>query len=110
VSFKSVRPADIQPGFIDTSGYGGGPNRHLDQFAIPDTLLEPRPDDLFGEPGYRFWIVCREDDPLVAIEQTTATAWALGEEQGIELESVFAQSGRNVSAASMEVVRRMDGW
>lgn len=63
---KSVHPIDIQLGFIDSSGYGGGQNPALTDFAvIPAELLRPREDDMFGEPGYRFWVVLRDDVPVL---------------------------------------------
>jgi hypothetical protein len=69
-AIKSVHPIEIQPGFIDTSGYGAGPNEALASFsAIPDQLRRPRDDDLHGEPGYRFWLVLRNDVPVLAFEQ-----------------------------------------
>ncbi|HSH62027.1 MAG TPA: hypothetical protein VK988_20740 [Acidimicrobiales bacterium] len=50
---KSVHPIEIQLGFIDSSGYGAGPNPALSAFrAIPAELSRPRDDDLFGEARY----------------------------------------------------------
>lgn len=49
-AIKSVHPIEIQPGFIDTAGYGGGPNEVLDSFsAIPEELRRPREDDFHGQ-------------------------------------------------------------
>jgi hypothetical protein len=59
-AIKSVHPIEIQSGFIDTAGYGGGPNEALDSFsAIPEEFRRPREDDFYGQPGYRFWILVR---------------------------------------------------
>ncbi len=57
---KTVHPIEIEHGYIDTSGYGGGPNRVLDQFSVSAALTAVRDDDLFGQPGYRFWIAMQE--------------------------------------------------
>lgn len=91
---KSVRPLFIEQGFIDTSGYGGGPNENLRRFAVPASYLEPREDDLFREPGYRFWIVMREQTPLCAIEQTLAVAWFLGHHSQVDLMSTYRAEQR----------------
>ena len=74
-AFKSVHPVEIQEGYIDSSGYGGGPNENLDAFPIDPQRLRPQPDDFFDQPGYRFWIVVRDEVPVLAIDQVDATAW-----------------------------------
>lgn len=73
--FKTVHPIDIEEGYIDTSGYGGGASQLLAEFSIPSELTDVRPDDFYGEPGYRFWIPRREGKSICAIEQTSGTAW-----------------------------------
>lgn len=53
-AFKSVHPIEIQEGYVDSSGYDGGPNENLDAFPIDPQRLRPQPDDFFDQPGYRF--------------------------------------------------------
>jgi hypothetical protein len=46
-----TKPGAVE-GYIDTSGYGGGPNAKLELFpAIPGELLAARSGDLYGEAG-----------------------------------------------------------
>ena len=95
---------EIQEGFIDTSGYDGGPNRVLSAFPIPDELLSVRDDDLYGEPGYRFWIVIRDDEPVLAFEQTTALAWVVGRSNPFDLMGLYRGSTRRVGAVAARLL------
>ena len=101
----SVHPIEIQEGFIDSSG-GGGPNRVLDEFAVDRERLVPGPDDLYGQPGYRFWIVVRSGTPLVAVDQRDATAWSATGGPPFSLVELYQQAGRDVAVVAGEVLRR----
>jgi hypothetical protein len=47
-AIKSVHPFEIQSGFVDTAGYGGGQNEALDSFsAILEELRCPRENDFW---------------------------------------------------------------
>lgn len=102
----TVHPVDIEEGFIDTSGYGGGPNAHLEAFDIGPECLAARPTDLFGEPGYRFWIVLRDGSPLVAVDQSNARAWSASGGPPVDLVDLHRASGRDVAVVAGEVLRR----
>lgn len=66
---------ECRNGYEDTSGYGGGVRTYFEQF--PDaqkrlkTVLE---SDIFNEPAYRFWFLCRAGRPLFCLE-TTGQVW-----------------------------------
>jgi hypothetical protein len=106
---KSGNPIEIQAGFIDTSGEGGGPNDLLCHFeAIPLELLRPLPDDLYDESGYRFWIVVRHDVPVLAVEQSTATAWTQHHDEGFSMTDLYASCRRNPVITALELLRRID--
>lgn len=106
---KTVHPIWVQQGYIDTSGYGGGPNSALGEFTIPDELITARPDDFLEEPGYRFWIPVRDDTPLAAIEQTTATAWFLDDSEPIDLMAAYRSMGKEPALVAATVLRRALG-
>ena len=43
LTVKTIRPISVEQGFIDSSGYGAGPNPNLDHFPqIPAAILRPR--------------------------------------------------------------------
>lgn len=108
MAIKTVHPISIQQGFIDTSGYGGGPNETLSAFEIPQELLRTRPDDFYSEPGYRFWIVHLDDAPILAIEQRAALAWVPHRAQAISLMDLYARANRSVLVAVGELLRAGD--
>jgi len=72
----AVEPWRCLNGMCDTSGYGGGLRRRLfGEFpAAMDCLSTPLPEDALGEPEYRFWFLCCDDEPHVCLE-TTGMAW-----------------------------------
>jgi len=105
---KSVHPIAIQPGFIDTSGYGGGPNGELDAFPVPADLLQPREDDPYGEPGLRFWIVLRDGAPVLAFEADAGIAWTSHHPDGVNLMTVYNQNRRHLLATALGVLSRAD--
>jgi hypothetical protein len=107
-AIKSVHPIEIQPGMIDTSGYGGGPNAALDDFAIPDELLRPRPDDFYGHPGYRFWIVLRDDVPILAFEQRRGLAWTTHHAASHDVTDLYEESRRHLLVTTMKLLRKVD--
>jgi hypothetical protein len=106
---KTVAPIDIQLGSIDTSGYGGGPNPALDAFSgIPEELRRPRPDDFFGEPGYRFWIVLRNDVPILAFEHQAGLVWTTHHPVSFPIMDLYEESRRNVLVTTLRLLRRVD--
>lgn len=108
-AFKSVHPIEIQPGVIDTSGYGGGPNGALDGFgAIPRDLLRPRSGDFYDEPRYRFWIVLRDEVPVLALEQSEGWAWAQHHDVGFSTMGMYEESRRHLLVTAMKLLRKVD--
>lgn len=107
-AFKSVHPIEIQQGFIDSSGYDAGANRNLDGFPVAPEHLRGQPDDLFGEARYRFWIVVRDEVPVLAVEQSDAFAWTPHDATPIELMTLFQKARRHVPTTALEVLRRID--
>lgn len=61
----------MEPGYIDTSGDGGGPNSEAFELfpQIPANLVTPQTGDFLDEPSYRFWFVRRDGTPVMAFEQ-----------------------------------------
>lgn len=108
-AIKSVHPIDIQLGYLDTSGYGEGPNEALDAFsAIPHELREPRADDFHEEPGYRFWILLRDDVPILAFEQRQGLAWTQHHNVSWPLMALYDESRRHLLVTALKLLRRVD--
>jgi hypothetical protein len=107
---KSVHPIEIVPGMVDTAGYGGGTNRAaFESFgAIPQELLDAQPDDLFGEPGYRFWFVFRHDVPVLAFEHSQALAWTQHHEVPWPVMDLYVESRRHLLVTALKLLRRVD--
>lgn len=106
---KGVHPIDIQPGYIDTSGYGGGPNSMLDEFtAVPPELRSRLTGDLYDEPGYRFWIVTRNAVPLIALEQARGIAWWPHRSESLNLITEYNESKRSVNMLAMKLLSFAD--
>lgn len=102
---KTIRPIIVEQGFIDSSGdYGSGHNHLMNRFEFPSHLFEPRKDDLFGQPGYRFWIPTREGAPLCAIEQTSATAWFPESKQSVDLMTSYQRNHKEVVLVASEIL------
>lgn len=106
--FKTVRPIEIEQGYIDTSGYGCGPNPNLDVFPIDNERLRGGPDDLLDEARYRFWIVVRDHVPVVAIDQADAVAWVARDVERVDLMSLYEKTGRSVVITALELLRRVE--
>jgi len=106
---KSVHPIEIQPGQFYTSDYGGGPNDALDSFpAIPETLRREQAADLFGFPGYRFWILLRDQVPILAFEQHEGMAWTPHLDDGIDLMGLYDLERHNLLVVTLELLRIAD--
>jgi hypothetical protein len=101
---KTIDPILIGQGYID-SDYGG-PNSHLERFRPPEELTRRRNGDLMDEPGYRFWIPVRGEEPLMAIEQSTATAWFLGSTEPTDLRAGYQASGKEPAVVAAELLKR----
>lgn len=97
---RGVHRVDVQLGYIDTSGHGGGANPALAAFDIDRTLLAASADDLFGEPGYRFWIVFVDGLPVLTFETSQALAWRAPRGDRLDLIQVLEEKGRRYSQAA----------
>jgi hypothetical protein len=108
-AYKTPQPIDIESGWIDTSGYGGGHNRKLELFtAIPDELLAPRPDDLFGQPAYRFWVLSRVSEPVLCFEHESGSAWTRHHQSVFDLMALYEESRRHLLVTALKLLRRVD--
>ena len=107
-AFKSVHPIEIQQGFVDSSGYDAGPNPSLDGFPIDPERLRAQPDDFFGEARYRFWIVVRDEVPVLAVDQADAFAWIPHDSSPIQVMRLYEGSRRHLLTTALEVLRRVD--
>lgn len=106
---KAVHPIEIQPGYIDTSGYGGGHNEALRSFpAIPADLLRSLDDDFYGQPGYRFWVVLRDDVHILSFEQRDGVAWTPHHTKAFPLMKAYQKKRRNVAATAAALLERTD--
>ena len=73
---------ECRNGCLDSSGGDSGVRERLFA-AFPlcrERRYQTRPDDLFGEPAYRFWFVLRDDEPVLAFEDN-GLVWDRHEEQ-----------------------------
>ncbi len=106
---KSVHPIEMEPGYIDTSGYGGGPNREAFELfpQIPANLVTPQTGDFLDEPGYRFWFVHRDGTPIMAFEQNLGMAWGRTDPAVVNVMEVYVKSGRDVVVTAAELFRRL---
>jgi hypothetical protein len=109
-AIKSVDPIAITQGYIDTSGYGGGPNHEaFDAFgAIPNELRTRQAGDLLDQPGYRFWFVVRNDVHVLAFEQEQGLAWTTHHTAPWNLMELYQESRRNLLVTSLKLWRRVD--
>lgn len=107
--FKTVHPVVIEAGYIDTSGGDCYSNEKLDQFPIDPELRRVRDDDFYGESGYRFWIPVRDNEPLMAIEQSTATVWFAKGQKSIDLMQNYVAVARDAGLTAAVALSRSLG-
>jgi len=97
------RPITVSLGFIDSSGPSGeGRDDRIGLYGFPEELLQPRPDDRDGEPGSRFWIVTRDDEPIVVFEQSSAEGRICASGAAVDLMSLLQMSELLVGTAQSE--------
>lgn len=106
LSFKTVHPIVIEQGFIDSSGYGVGRNALLERFSIDPELLRPRADEIGRDPGCRIWMPVRNGEPILAIEDSSATAWLPGSSKPVDLMETYRDTGRDVSLTACVLLSR----
>ena len=44
------------------------PSPVLDAKLVSELATQARPDDLYGDPAYRFWALLRDDEPVAVID------------------------------------------
>ena len=105
-AFDSV-PWSARMGFADTSGVFGGLREHLfEPFPhMTERLPQRAADDLFGEPGYRFWFLLRDDEPVVAFERDGTAETIYGEI--VDLRSAYQRSDRRIWPVTQRLVGRL---
>ena len=66
---------ECRNGFCDTSGYGGGIVEDFDAFPEAKKRLKINlPDDINGEPAYRYWFLRRNGTAVLCLERS-GTVW-----------------------------------
>lgn len=85
-------------GRLDTNFGEGGVQHHL--FAaypmVARYLSEQRANDLLGCSAYRFWFLCRDDQPLAVFEPEAGRAWR---HDGSEIDiAAVSKKGRQIWA------------
>ena len=90
-------PVDVRSEYNDTSGGDAGGRRGLIRgFPIAEArAAELRPDDLHGIPGYRYWAVLRNQEPIAALD---TDGFAYLDEHVYHLPALYASNGRNLTA------------
>lgn len=67
------------------------PRRSKRSLEISARLLEATPEDLQGEPGYRFWFVSTNGEYVAAIEQEEGLIWLPQSTEPIRLFEHFCE-------------------
>ncbi|WP_214403721.1 TY-Chap2 family putative peptide chaperone [Pseudonocardia lacus] len=97
------RTWDARNGQLDSSGHDCGRRSELDRFpSVVEALRDILPDDLFGEPAYRFWILLRDTDPVAVLD--TNGRLHLPAEPPAELLAVYKGSGRSLTTTVAEML------
>jgi hypothetical protein len=66
---------ECRNGVFDTSGYGSGVASAFEHFAKAQMRLRIKlPNDVLGEPAYRFWFIYKNKTPVLCFE-TNGTVW-----------------------------------
>lgn len=84
---------ECRNGCRDTSGYGGGVSKDFDMFVgAQKQIREIFPDDILGQPAYRFWFLRKNDVPVLCLE-TSGLVW-LKEEKPYKLMELYQKNRR----------------
>lgn len=104
LSFQFTDPPIIRMGYMDTSGYGGGPIDIAQLVPTVDPVaLRPRHDDPFTEPGYRFWLV--GEGIQAVLEQDSGRGWCCHKNEPISIPDTYRANGRNIILTTIEVAK-----
>ncbi len=84
---------ECRNGYVDTSGYGGGPEeRYFADFPVTRAWLEDTPNMPFGIAHYGFWFLLRKDTPVLCLHVTGRVADRVG--NVYELVPLYQKYGR----------------
>ena len=61
-----------------------------------------------GHPGYRFWIVLRDDVPILALEQQEGLAFTQHHNVGFDVMALYEESRRHLLVTTMKLLRKVD--
>jgi hypothetical protein len=93
---------DVRNGEIDSSG-GSGRRPELDEFpSVVESMRHVRPDDLFGEPAYRFWLLMRDADAVAVLDVDGAVHFR--DRSPSPLLPVYRASGRSLTSTVGQVL------
>lgn len=87
-------------GQLDTNFGEGGVQHHLFSSypMVAQLLSEQRANDLLGHSAFRFWFLCRGEDPLAVLEPEAGRAWRC---DGSEVDiAAVSHSGRQTWAVA----------
>lgn len=59
-------------------------------------------------PGTRFWVVLRDDVPVLALEQREGLAWTPHHNVSFSLMDLYQESRRHLLVTTMKLLRRVD--
>ena len=100
---KSVRPIAIESGFLDTSGYGGGPNPALEEFGLG--RFSASANDPYGEAAAAFWVVVRAGEPILALDERSGRILTSQGAASPTLMDLYATSKRDIVVTALELLR-----
>jgi hypothetical protein len=104
--FHTPEPPIIEMGIFDTSGGMGSIEIDLANLVptVDPSVLEP--DDSFGHPGYRCWLLGSQRPVL--IEQETGRGCCTSKPDPISIPTVYAAAGRNIVRTAITVAEYLD--
>lgn len=86
------RPLQVRSGYLQTFQLGSGCWPELRHFpGVAAALHDVRPDDVDGQPGYRFWML-KHDHRLVAVLDTDACLY-LADETSTDVYKRYRRTG-----------------
>lgn len=103
---KMPNPIEIESGYFDTSGYGGGVNdTAFESFAqIPRGLRETQESDGKFVPEQRFWFAKRGEEFVLALEQSNGFSWSPRRSEPLDLMREYKAAGRDTFALTLRLL------
>jgi hypothetical protein len=101
---RSVHMIDAVPGYADVSGFEGINNDMFDAFpGARRAAATAHPDDPLDCPHRRFWFICVDGTPRVALA-TTGHAWMLGSIE-LDLMDEYDQADRRLGPVIAQLLQ-----